>query len=180
MTSDRRADFVSRWFKKALGDKDHFDRFFSLWIALTVAAKKWCDDTGAGSRRDRDGKRVERFLKGNQRGVLGIMDAHDKEMRALATRRGRRRGMPVLDIDPEHPRYEELMGKFERFSRHYGSRMRLPDPDKVDALVEILREVRNNTFHGVKVYDAREDVGLLRLVNPVLEDVIRCLAGVAE
>jgi|GEM_PF-1788672 len=180
MRSDRRAAFVSRWFKKALGDKDHFDRFFSLWIALTVAAKKWCDDTGAGSRRDRDGKRIERFLKGNQRGVLQAMDARGEDVAALAKRRGTLSGAAILDIWPERGRAHQLKSKFERFSRHYRGEMALPDDEKVDTLVEILRQVRNNTFHGVKVYDDREDAQLLNMVNPILEEIIRSVADVAR
>jgi len=181
MNADRRDVFVRKWFKRALEDEDPFDRFFSLWVALVVAATKYCNDRGLSRPGDTDGQRTHQFLKGNQPAVLRIMDARAEHMKALAERRGTSLGTPVLDVDrPEHHRGQELIRKLERFSRHYRSAMPLSDAEKVDALAEILNKVRNNTFHGVKVYDDQEDVRVLNLVNPVLEDVLRAVVGASH
>jgi hypothetical protein len=178
MNGDRRDVFVRKWFKRALGDADPFDRFFSLWIALVIAATKYCNDRGLSKPGDADGKRVALCFKESGSSVLRVMAARPEEMRALAKRRGKRLGTPVLDIDGETRHSRAVRAKLEHFSRHYCFGMRMSDAEKVDALAEILKKVRNNTFHGVKVYDDEEDVQVLDLVNPVLEDVLRALAGV--
>jgi hypothetical protein len=180
MSSDPRAHFVARWFRRGVEAGDPFDRFFSLWIALVVAATKWCNDIGKGKPGDTDGKRIALFLKNNPSSVLRAIDARAEQMTALAKRRGRWLDTPVLDIDGETRHSRAVRAKLERFSRHYCSAMRLSDAEKVDALAEILNRVRNNTFHGVKVYDDEEDIRVLNLVNPLLQDIIRSAAGVAE
>jgi hypothetical protein len=51
----------------------------------------------------------------------------------------------------------------------------MPDEDLVRSVGELFNKIRNNVFHGVKVYDDAEDLELLQQVNPVLMDIIgRC------
>lgn len=44
----------------------------------------------------------------------------------------------------------------------------MPEEDRVVAVAELLNEVRNNVFHGINVYYDREDLDLLRHLNPLL------------
>jgi len=48
----------------------------------------------------------------------------------------------------------------------------MDEDDRVRAVAELLNKVRNNVFHGVNVYDDKEDLKLLMLVNPVLLAVL--------
>jgi hypothetical protein len=36
-----------------------------------------------------------------------------------------------------------------------------------------LNKVRNNVFHGIKIYDDRDDVRVLKLVNPILREILQ-------
>jgi hypothetical protein len=55
----------------------------------------------------------------------------------------------------------------------------MQDDELVTAVAELLNKIRNNVFHGVKVYDDREDLDLLRNVNPVLLAVLEESEGEA-
>ena len=48
-----------------------------------------------------------------------------------------------------------------------------PDAAKADHTAEFLNKVRNNVFHGVKVYDDSDDLALLQRVNPILLSILR-------
>lgn len=62
---------------------------------------------------------------------------------------------------------------FERLSRHHLNQVPMSDDERVEAVAELLNRVRKNVFHGMKLYDDREDLKLLGLVNPVLLSVLR-------
>lgn len=47
------------------------------------------------------------------------------------------------------------------------------------AVAELLNEVRNNVSHGIKIYDDREDLDLLRHLNPLLLNVLEASEGEA-
>jgi hypothetical protein len=89
------------------------------------------------------------------------------EMYELARHRGSRFGNPIVDTG--NPLLQNL---FRRLSRVYTAGESMPDEDQVLALAELVNKVRNNVFHGVKVYDDQEDLKILRLVNPILLDAL--------
>ena len=89
-------------------------------------------------------------------------------MAELARRRGVARGHPIIDTVND-----SLRAKFENLVAHYLKNQLLPAAEHVDAVGELLNRIRNNLFHGTKVYDDREDIAVLELVNPVLISILR-------
>ena len=165
MAQDRRSIFVAKWFERGIKESDPFDRFFSLWIALVVAAQR----VSAFDRFDRDGDRekILRHFGVNSSRVLQALEGSKDSLQVLAKRRGTRYSNPIVDTG--NP---ELKRKFEKLAAHYSGKPSLSDEALVDAIAELLNKIRNSVFHGVKVYDDREDVKLLEHVNLLLAAIL--------
>ena len=164
MVHDRRVAFVRKWFQRAREADDEFDRFFSAWIALVVAAQR------LPSKKDTDRKRVVAYFRAKKSRVMSAVKKREQEMMWLARRQGTMYGTPIIDIDTDN---EYLCNLFTKLSRHYTSKEAMPDDEFVKALAELLNKIRNNVFHGAKVYDDKEDLELLKNVNPVLLEVLK-------
>lgn len=164
MRGDRRSTFVKKWFGRAKKTEDPFDRFFYLWIALVVAAQRLVRGNGENDR-----ERVVDYFLYNKESVLQVLNNHNEIMHQLGRRRGTKYGNPIIDAG------EELREKFEKLSNHYLRNQPLDAEEKVEIVAELLNKIRNNLFHGHKVYDDREDISLLGMVNPLLFEILqRC------
>jgi hypothetical protein len=109
---------------------------------------------------------IDYFLAKKGRVLRAVGRCH-KHMTWLARRQGTTYGNAIVDTG--NPNLRDL---YSKVSRHYGEGPRMPDDEHVKAIAELLNKVRNNVFHGVKVYDDAEDLELLRKVNPVLLAVL--------
>jgi hypothetical protein len=167
MAVDRRVEFVQKWYQRARESTDDFDRFFYLWIALIAAAQRFRTSTGRHVDEDTDGRRVVDYCKGNTQSMLRVLEQHRHNMRALARRKGTQYRNPIVDtgnpVLREHCR---------QLSQHYLENKPLSDEDLVVYVAELLNKIRNNLFHGVKVYDDASDSALLQEVNPILTSII--------
>jgi hypothetical protein len=172
MVRDKRVTFVRKWLRRARGAKDEFDRFFSAWIALIVAARRVRDQSGQVPEEDSDRQRVVGYFLAKKAEVMRAIGKHETEMRWLARRRGTKYGGPIIDT-----RNAELRERFARLSRHYTAGEPMQDDELAMAVAELLNKIRNNVFHGGKVYDDREDLDLLRNVNPVVVAVLEEAEG---
>lgn len=169
MAEDRRLTFVKKWFQRAEQADDSFDRLFSLWVALIVAAQRVRTRTGTPFREnDTDRERVLHYFHVNSHNVLQALQENQDSMMKLAHRGGTEHGNPLVDTGNPN-----LRDKFSRLAAHYTQNATLPQADLVETVAELLNKIRNNLFHGVKVYDDREDIALLELVNPVLLEILR-------
>ena len=162
MRGDRRLNFVKKWFGRAKKTEDPFDRFFYLWIALVVSAQHLVRGSCESDR-----ERVIDYFWYNKENVLKVLSEHNDIMNRLAHRRGTRFGNPIIDAG------EDLREKFRRLSDHYLRNHPLSSEEKVEIVAELLNRIRNNLFHGHKIYDDQEDISLLELVNPLLFDVLQ-------
>jgi hypothetical protein len=88
-------------------------------------------------------------------------------MRALARRKGTQYRNPIVDTG--NPVLRE---HFRQLSQYYLDNKPLSAEDLVVYVAELLNKIRNNLFHGVKVYDDASDSALLQEVNPVLTSII--------
>ncbi len=167
MVHDRRVAFVRKWFQRAIKEDDEFDRFFSAWIALVVAAQRLRDYSGRLPTWDSDRERVVAYFLAKKSRVMSAVKKREQEMMWLARRQGTRYGNPIIDTNNKY-----LRNLFTKLSRHYTSKEAMPDDEFVKALAELLNRIRNNVFHGAKVYDDKEDLELLKNVNPVLLAVL--------
>jgi hypothetical protein len=174
MVGDRRVTFIRRWLRRAREARDEFDRFFSAWIALVVAAQRIRDSLGQLPEEDSDRQRVVDYFLAKKSEVMRAIGKHQTEMRWLARRRGTTYGNSIIDTGNRN-----LRKRFARLSRHYTAAPCMQDDELVTAVAELLNKVRNNVFHGVKVYDDKEDLDLLRNVNPVLLAVLEESEGEA-
>ncbi|GBC96762.1 hypothetical protein HRbin16_02571 [bacterium HR16] len=167
MVHDRRVTFVSKWLRRARQAKDEFDRFFSAWIALVVAAQSIRDSSGRHPEEDSDRQRVVSYFLVKKDKVMRALEKCQTEMMWLASRRGTTYGNSIIDTGNQ-----DLRDRFARLSRHYIDGEAMQEDELVTTVAELLNKVRNNVFHGGKVYDDKEDLKLLKNVNPVLLAVL--------
>lgn len=169
--NDLRYQVAERWFKRGIAEVDPFDAFFCLWIALIIAARY-------GTQRDPEdadlGTIKEYFTSNHDRMLLALKE-EDMVIRQLQKRRGTEGGKVVEAYGREQQRKYRRQ-KFDRFACAYEE---LTDSEKLDIIAEILNQVRNNLFHGRKLYADRQDLELLELVNPLMKSILKKIEGFA-
>lgn len=168
MAPDRRAQFIKKWQRKAERTADPFDCFFSAWIALVVAAQRTRDQYGPLPERDSDRKRMVDYFGDNRGAVVSAVATHRVEMEWVARRRGTKWGGAIVDTGNQ-----DLRVLFDKLSRYYVDSVPIPDDERVKATAELLNKMRNNVFHGIKVYDDKDDMELLEHVNPILLAILQ-------
>ena len=168
MGADKRLDFTKKWHQRGVAADDPFDRFIYLWIALIVAAQR----LGGSRRDDTDRLKLLGYLRAKSQGVMRALHANHASLAKLAARRGTDHQNPIVDSGNPH-----LRQKLTDLVNHYADGWHLSDADLTEAIGELLNRIRNNLFHGAKVYDDRDDMALLELVNPVLLDILRECEG---
>ena len=158
MAGDRSAEYLRIWFAKAEAEEDVFNRFMSGWLVLAMAATIYRTKSGGFMSEERESQRVIAYLKSEAHSVEKAAQANRPNMEALAKRRGTEGGI-VID------------GK-QQFCRIFRGKILGQSPCSAEkfaeATGEILNRVRNNLFHGAKVYDDSRDRALLELVTPFL------------
>jgi hypothetical protein len=167
MAPDRQLEFSRKWWTRANTESDPFDRFFSLWIALVVAANRHATSSGGPYDDPTDADLVKSYFEAKQSAVLSALSRNERGMQSLAARRGSIHGNPILDTGNR-----DLRQHFTNLSRHYAGQARLSPELLVSYTAELLNKIRNNLFHGRKIYDDREDLALLELVTPLLSDIL--------
>lgn len=165
MATDRRLTFIRKWVRRAESAKDPFDAFFSIWIALIVAAQRLRTQLGTPFRHedDDDRQRVLDYFRVNQDRILAALREHEARMIKLAHRRGTQHANPIVGTGNA-----ELRRRFARLAAHYTQGQRLSNDELARNVAELFNKIRNNVFHGIKVYDDRDDIEVLEQVNPVL------------
>lgn len=161
MPGDKRLIYSRKWFEKGIKTEDPFDKFIYLWIALVIAAQY---------RRvsgDSDREKIVNLFRGRSSLVFKVIKKHHEGMAKLAQRRGSKYKGPIVDTGNR-----ELRAKFSKIADFYDGKIRLSEDVFVGYVGELLNKIRNNLFHGGKVYDDKEDIALINLVNPILQDVI--------
>lgn len=172
MVVDKQLACSKKWWGRAQAEPDPFDQFFSLWIAMAVAAQRYVTFNGGLDVDATDGERVKFYFGSKHAAVMEAVRRHDDAMRSLAMRRGSRYRNAIVDTGNPH-----LQRSFKSLSDHYGKGPELSSADLAIFMAELVNKIRNNLFHGAKVYDDREDLELLRLVSPLLSEILACAEG---
>jgi hypothetical protein len=73
MVDDRRLTFIGKWVTRANGAEDEFDRFFSAWIALVVAAQRVRDQSGRYLEEDSDRQRVVDYFRVKRGAIARVL-----------------------------------------------------------------------------------------------------------
>lgn len=169
MVRDRRLTFIRKWARRAEDARDPFDRFFSIWEGLVVAARRQRTESGTPFRPDDDDRqRVLDYFRLNRGKILVALNENEARMVKLASRRGTHYHDPIVDTGNA-----DLRARFDRLAAHYARGRNLSVDELVRNVAELFIKIRNNVFHGVKMYDDADDIALLELVNPVLLTVLR-------
>ena len=169
MAPDKQAQFIAKWFTKAEQDTDVFDRFVSAWVALTIASQRHRTIRGHRRRDETDRERIIDYFKSNAAKLRAAVQENVVELRRLAERRGTRGGTIVDGATIQvHCRIfkSTVLGTSTCTNEHLAT-----------ATAEILNKVRNNLFHGTKMYDDTNDRELLNLVTPLLMTIVATCEG---
>ena len=73
-------DFVQRWRRRASESPDPFDRFFSAWIALIVAARGHLDEQQL-SQPDTDRKAIIQYFELRALSVAAVLGELQEQLR---------------------------------------------------------------------------------------------------
>lgn len=162
MAGDRRAEYLKKWFHKAKIEEDVVDRFICGWLALAIAAQIHRTYSEIYIPKDTDRLRVIDYLKDKANSVEGATQTNKRDMEALANRNGTDGGIVVDGIQRFCRRFRgKVLGRLTCSPEEFG-----------EAVAEILNKVRNNLFHGSKMYDDANDRALLELVTPLLLTIV--------
>ena len=163
MPHDRRSERLKKWFKKAEDEEDIFDRYVYGWLALGLAAS--IHETTSGERFKKDSERVENYLKTRADDVEEAVRRETQSAVTLSKRMGTRNGV-IVDGSP---RLQEHCKKFRRKVLEQGT---CSPTEFAESTAWILNQIRNNLFHGEKVYDDAEDRKLLESATPLLLAIV--------
>lgn len=158
--------FVERWLQKSQSDQDPFDQFVSAWIALTVIARAH-ENYGSGKQDVKDCVMIRNLFRDRFRNIARGLDAEGDNLLQLAQRRGTEYRNAIIDSGDAVQRQRN-----RQFADNVVGGRALTEAD-LEALGWILTRVRNNLFHGKKMYDKAEDTDLLKIVTPVTQAIIR-------
>ena len=173
MARDRQLTFVKKWVQRGVKTTDPFDKFFTLWLALVVAAEHFKTNHAEPFReKDTDREKALAYFQAKSDRVCEALEDNNETMVKLSGRHGTSHGNAIIDTGSP-----ELRSKFSKLASHYKQGPILPPSELAETMAELLNKIRNNLFHGEKMYDDKEDPALLELVNPVLTDILRrCLS----
>lgn len=168
------ADFVRRWRDRASESNDPFDRFFSAWIALIIAARGHLDEQQL-SQPDTDRKAIIQYLEAHASEITSVLGDLADQTRWLAQRKGTGTGKPLLDVQHYSPPH--LRQLFDDLARVWSGQATRKPKWLACAIAEMINHIRNNMFHGLKTLEDTADHELLDRVNPIL---IRILVATCE
>ena len=116
-----------------------------------------------------DGIKIESYFVCHRQQILDVLKENKQSMLILAKRKGSVSGDPIVDSN------ERLRPQLTKLSAHYLQNEDLDDKKHVTFLAGLFNRIRNNVFHGGKIYDDKEDIALLTVITPLLQEILwRC------
>jgi hypothetical protein len=83
--------------------------------------------------------------------------------------------MELVTTLSETGRAKKAKDALDKLRTHCDKREVVGDHELVESMVEVLDRVRNNLFHGRKIYDDKDDLKVLEAANPILLEILnRC------
>lgn len=170
---DKRAEFVKQWHERSLNCVDNFERFIFLYFCFIVMIKAWAANNSklqtSDSQSD-DGKFVdEYFKKRDENDNVSIIELCEPlaNFKKLVKRKGRDSNY-ILDTDNsiDQKLFTELYHYY-----NYPTRI-LTSQRRSIAIGKVLKTIRNNLFHGGKLYEDTGDSELVNLTVPILEKLL--------
>jgi|GEM_PF-1996826 len=167
---DTRHKIIDSWRQKGLNaqeNEEYFDAFISYWISFVVSCKVYCDNNGVRFQNHEDGinapdsSYIIEWFRGNSGSVITCFDDN----------------LPTLSLLKDRNHGEILaqtyQGQFQYVTRALRGENKSNFRVKlIENLAYLLIKIRNNLFHGVKIYDDQEDLQLIQSVLPFLRDLL--------
>ncbi|HZL33670.1 MAG TPA: hypothetical protein VFC78_00085 [Tepidisphaeraceae bacterium] len=158
--------FVVRWWQKYESENptEVFDKFFAIWLIL-VALARADENENTGKRVDSDTALVESFFRRNSQKIAEALHTDQARLKSLAGRRGDGHGNTTIDAPTK---YRDRIRALSQ-SVIAGSTLNSRD---ISTLGCVFSLIRNNLFHGRKIYDSARDKELLAIVTPLIAHVV--------
>ena len=170
--NNERERIMVEWFangNKALKDQNYFEAFIYIWISWVVACKidqGYNRNTDEPKHRLEDGKLVEKWSERNGLLIGRVVQKNLLELRMLGHRKGGKYKNPIVDFSEFKPtKFGNLSAYFRDEFQYESSR------DLARDMAQLLNKIRNNLFHGGKLYSSQDDRELLVAVLPTLRDL---------
>lgn len=126
---------------------DPLIEFVILWIGLNALY-----DDGT----DREHEKLERFITSNQDIIFRILATHKERLSSF---------VDFVNNTPQH----STISDFVRTRRAFLKPQAL---NSVSDFQELIYKVRNNMFHSGKPWIQEEEAKLLKILNPVVKDML--------
>jgi len=165
-----RSEFIIQWYKRSNECADEFERFIFLYICFIVMIKGWAannsNDQSINSNSD-DGLFVDKYFssKDNLDSIISICESVDS-FKILVKRKG---DQNYHIVDSNNSSDQVL---FKDLYLHYSFNALITNKNKSRAIGKILKVIRNNLFHGGKLYTSNRDIELLEIATPILEKLL--------
>jgi hypothetical protein len=157
------------WFengKRALERENLFEAFIYLWISWVVACKVHRGNNYAVTPNLEDSKVVAAWAESESREVSEIIEEQLVNLRPLGNRRGSSHGNYIVDSSVR------LQERFSRLSKYFRDEHVYEDKRQLASdFAELVNKVRNNLFHGGKLYSSSDDRELLSAILPALKEI---------
>jgi hypothetical protein len=171
---DSRDEIILSWFQngeKALVKNNLFEAFIYLWIAWVVSCKRFNDSNFQNDyvyeNKDTDRDEIKRYCITSFLRINEILKLHKDSLNFLANRKGSNYKMPIIDVKGKLNRI------FNDLSRDLNGEIDLTERQRAEYFAELLNKIRNNLFHGDKVYDDANDRELIRHTVYILRDFVK-------
>lgn len=167
MASDKQMIYAKKWFNRGKNENDPFDKFIYLWFSLVIVAQYYRTRYGTPDiDNDTDREKISFLFRTNPQKIFDALKKNEAFLEKLALRRGTTFRNVIVDTGNF-----KLREKIVKLAEYLKRRPLLRNDEMNESLGELLNIIRNNLFHGVKVYDDRTDIELSNLVNPLVTDI---------
>lgn len=140
---------------------DPFLRFIVLWIGLNALYS-----TGA-NRGEGTKDKLRNYFEKRENLVHEVIRNNFEKLKDIEC---------FIEVTPQHSSLRDKLRTKKAFLKQNPPSLRDARIDFAD----FLRQVRNNMFHARKGWKEEYEAELLRMLNPVLEDLVRRLAEEEE
>lgn len=167
---DPRINFVEQWFLRSHKSDDDFERFIFLWLCMVCIAKYWYEMNCRSDRNYKSSKDDGYFIghyfgaHGNAELIVDVCSCMP-EYEKLARRKSENNEY-ILDGVTDDNRTLKNLHMHIVFDSPMNSR------SQAEAIGKALKGIRNNLFHGGKLYESSEDRALLELATPLLTAIV--------
>lgn len=170
MAKDVRLKYVRKWIRQARSSADPYDIFISFWTALTIAAQIHRPKHRLYHKEeDTNRERILDYFVKNKKEVFEAVKKNRDIMVKITQMEGPKYKDPIIDTgDPEQRvRFSELV-------RYYSGKIRSFSQRRMaENMAELVCRARYSLFRTRKTHDANYDRALLKLLNPIVADILK-------